>query len=157
MEIKEVVPSFRDKVIQTFETMLNMKPSVGEVEFDGGGNIVSDVTGTIGITGDLSGTVSIRFPQSLACKVSSMFLGEDIKEVNHDVLDTVGELANIIAGSAKGVLNQDKNIDFKISIPTAVQGEHHILGHPAGSSVIYVPFELEGEKFYLELCLKNEK
>ena len=156
MKLEDMVNPFIEKTVNTFETMIGVKPVSGNISVGENGDVVSDVTGTIGITGDISGTISIRFPESLACKVASMFIGEDISSVNNDVLDTVGELANIIAGGAKGVFGQ-KGVDFKLSIPTAVQGDRHILGHPSGSSVIFVPFEMDSGKFYLELCLKEDE
>ncbi|MBN1521961.1 MAG: chemotaxis protein CheX [Candidatus Aureabacteria bacterium] len=155
MDVEEIVNPFKEKLIHTFQTMLDFKPVPGQIKYGKRDDMVSDITGTIGIAGDISGTVSLRFPRELACRVSSIFLNEEITTINHDVMDTVGELANIIAGGAKGILVQTLNIDFKLAIPTTILGDGHVLGYPAGSSVVIVPFSMGDSTFYLEICLKD--
>ena len=70
-------------------------------------------------------------------------------------MDAVGELANIIAGGAKGILVQTKDIDFKLAIPATILGNGHVLGYPAGSAIVIIPFSIGESTFYLEICLKE--
>jgi len=155
MEIEDIITPFKEVLIRTFQTMLSFEPIPEALMYGRRDDLVSDITGTIGIAGDISGTISLRFPKELACRVASTFVGEEINEINHDVMDAVGELANIIAGSSKGILVETQKIDFKLAIPTTIMGKGHILGYPGGSSIVIVPFNVVDSKFYLEICLKE--
>lgn len=155
MELSDIINPFKEVLIRTFETMLSITP-VPEVHMYGKReDILSDITGTIGLAGDISGTISLRFPKEIACHLASIFLNEDITKINSDVMDAVGEMANIIAGSSKGILSQTQRIDFKLAIPTTILGRGHVLGYPAGSSIVIIPFAMDQSKFYLEICLKE--
>ena len=155
MDINDLLNPFKDSLINIFQTMLSLTPEP-EKPLEGESNeIQTDITGTIGIVGDISGTVSVRFPKDLACHVASVFLGEDIKEINHEVKDAIGELANIVAGGGKGILVQSQGIDYKIAIPTVILGQDHVLGYPPGSTVVTLPFKLGSSRFYLEICVKE--
>jgi chemotaxis protein CheX len=47
------------------------------------------------------GTVVLRFTRPVAISLASALSGEEVKEVNSDCLDALGEIANIVVGSAK--------------------------------------------------------
>ena len=156
MEIEDIIYPFKEVLIRTFQTMLSITPVPEPLMYGRRDDLVSDITGTIGIAGDISGTISLRFPEELACRVVSIFLGEDIKKINHDVMDAIGELVNIITGSTKGILIETQHIDFKLAIPTTILGQGHVLGYPAGSSIVMVPLAIGSSRFYLEICLKEK-
>ncbi|MBW1796529.1 MAG: chemotaxis protein CheX [Deltaproteobacteria bacterium] len=70
-----------------------------------------DVSGVIGLTGEVNGTISVSFTEKSILAIVSNMLGEEMKELNEDIRDAVGEIANMISGQARQEL---------IAIPFAV-------------------------------------
>jgi chemotaxis protein CheX len=113
-----------------------------------------DVTSIISLFGDLSGTCAISFPRKLAIKlIAKMMMDDSMDEVNEDVLDGIGELANLTAGGAKGELATVLGTTSSISSPSIVTGVGHVIEHKAGLPCIGCIFEAEGERFYLEVAV----
>jgi len=55
----------------------------------------------IGLTGEVNGTISCSFTEkSILAIVSNMF-GEEMKELNEEIRDAVGEITNMISGQAR--------------------------------------------------------
>ena len=155
MDIDKILAPFRDSLIHIFETMISLTPEPEGVLDNTAHDITSDITGTIGITGDITGTVSVRFPKDLACRISSLLLGTEISEIGREVGDAVGEIANMVAGGAKGILIQLHDLTYQLAIPSVVLGSGHTIAYPEGISSRVIPFALNGSKFYLEICLKK--
>lgn len=84
-----------------------------------------EVSAFIGITGSCTGGVVLSFPEKVACAVASKLLGEDLQEVNTEVTDAIGELANIISGNACLGLGDYGFKNLTLSLPHAVVGKHH--------------------------------
>ena len=59
------------------------------------------ISGVIGLSGRAVGTVVINLSEEVALKAASVMLMTEMTSLNDDVLDAVGELANMIAGQAK--------------------------------------------------------
>lgn len=155
MEREKVLNPFKDSTIHVFRTMMKLNPSAGNLLNGIEENIESDITGTIGIVGDITGSVSVRFSRKMACRVASIMMGTEIFEINNVVKDAIGEIANMITGGAKGVLIQLNEISYKLAIPTVVLGEGHTISYPSGMTSMVIPFMIDDECFYLDICLKN--
>ncbi|MGA1862418.1 chemotaxis protein CheX [Deferribacter thermophilus] len=150
----EHINPFIESTFSVFETMMGIKPSKKTVELKKGDNPSYDISGIIGLTGQAIGSVVISFPESLALKVVSKFIGEEKSEIDDDVVDAVGELINMIAGGAKKIFT-DKGLKFKISIPNVVTGKGHKIKRPSNVPCIAVIFEVDKEFFAIEVSLKE--
>ncbi len=150
----EHINPFLKATVEAFSTMIGMSPTPGKPYLKRGSGISYDVSGVIGLSGDAKGSIVISFPRVTALKVVSAFLGEKIISLNDDVTDAVGELANIIAGSAKKNLN-DFNIN--ISLPTVVLGENHNIFEPKDVLCMIIPFTCEAGNFDVAVNLKSDK
>lgn len=64
------------------------------------------ITGMVGFAGIYSGVISIHCPVDLALKVTSNMLGIECGEVNEDLNDAIGEIANMLGGNVKQVLSK---------------------------------------------------
>ena len=51
--------------------------------------------GVIGLAGTHKGVLAIHIPNKVAMAITSSFLGMEVDEINEDVKDAVGELANM--------------------------------------------------------------
>ena len=79
-------------------------------------------------------------------------IGETHTEVSSDVADAVGELTNMIYGSAKTSLNQ-RGYKFDMAIPTVVRGDFIVSKGESGATLV-VPFILKNKsEFYVELTV----
>lgn len=106
---------------EVFESMVFMALN----EVDGEMADASEVTllGTITFTGSLEGCLSIccgqRCAQTIAANMLCMDSPDELSD--EDVIDAVGEIANMVMGSVKTRV-QDHVENLTISIPSVVQG-----------------------------------
>src|SRR5664280_3359955 len=59
------------------------------------------LTAMVGLAGTYNGLVSVHIPWPLAISFTSLMLGMEVTEIDDDVNDAMGEIANMIAGSFK--------------------------------------------------------
>ena len=112
-----------------------------------------DISGVIGIAGQTRGGVVISFSNSLACSLTSKLVGYSIPEINDDVIDTIGEVVNIIAGNAKKGFESYR---LMISLPSIVKGNAHNIAWPGKNvPIIGIPFSIQEGEFILAVGLEN--
>ena len=66
--------------------------------------------------------MAISFTESCICYILTNMFGEEVKGINDEVKDAVGELANMISGDARRMLSE-KGISLSAAIPTVVSGK----------------------------------
>jgi chemotaxis protein CheX len=148
----EHVNPFISATITSFSTMVGVEVVPNKPFLKKGSGVNYDISGVIGLSGEAKGSVILSFPQDSVVKIVSSFLGETITEMNNDVTDAVGELANIIAGSAKKDLAAFK---LNISLPTVIMGTEHRIFDPKDVMSMIVPFTFDGGNFDLGVNLKS--
>lgn len=114
-----------------------------------------DITGILGFSGGRQGSLLVTFPENIALSAVGGMLGVEYNEVNADVRDGISELVNMIAGGAKTRL-QAKGIDFSLSIPNTVIGNHHQITPAASTTRTRVDFAAELGRFFIEVYLKED-
>jgi len=104
-----------------------------------------DVSGVIGITGPTTGGIVLSFEDRLARHLTAEMMGEaDPGSVaQEDVVDFVGEMANIVAGNFLQVLGKNGARDHKISLPSVVVGSHHVVWRKKDGPADLVMFETD--------------
>ncbi len=113
-----------------------------------------DISGIIGLAGEVIGSVVLSFPRATACKVVSKFLGDKKVTLDAEAQDAVGELTNMVAGGAKRDLAAH-HLGFKIGIPNVVVGQGHAVVRPKNVPTVCVHFDSSEGPFVLEVCLKR--
>lgn len=113
------------------------------------------ITGMVGFAGTYSGVISIHCPVALALKITSNMLGIDCEEINEDLNDAIGEIANMLGGSVKQVLSKG-GLDVKLSIPTVISGEDYTVNSLSDNDCVVVPFSIEEHTLLVGLTLKKE-
>jgi len=111
-----------------------------------------DVSGIIGLAGEVRGAVVVSFPKLAALKIVSRMIGEETKLFNDDVTDAVGELVNIIAGNAKQGLQEFR---IAISLPSIVKGPRHTISWMVGVPVVAIPLSSEFGVVYLFVSMTS--
>lgn len=144
---------FITSTMDTFKTMTGAQVRPGKPRAKTEPLPSYDVSGIIGLSGDAQGCIAISFPKIMALKVVSQLLGTAVKLVGPELIDGIGELANIIAGNAKQHLD---GYNLSISLPNVVVGKDHILGGQSGIPTIVVPFGSDLGDFAMEVSLKTK-
>ena len=112
-----------------------------------------DISAIIGIAGEARGLVVLSFPSGLAQELTGILRGAAKTAIDDDVVDTVGEVVNIIAGNAKKGLEQFRLL---ISLPSIVQGPRHQVLWPSGPvPIITIPFSTSRGHFSLSVGLED--
>jgi len=86
----------------------------------------NSVTAMVGLAGAYSGVVCLHAPRNLAKDFTSGMLGIELSELDEDVHDAMGELANMIAGSFKNHLSRS-GANIRMSLPSIITGDKYII------------------------------
>lgn len=150
----EYINPFIIGVTNTFSTMASCPLTRGAPRLKGGEESLYDVSGVIGLSGEAVGTVVLSLSTAVALKAASSMLMMEVTEINADVTDAVGELTNMVAGSAKSKLEE---LHLSISLPSVITGQGHIVRFPSEVTPICIPFDSEWGPVKLEVCLADVK
>lgn len=150
----EYITPFVDATVAAFATMADLAVENTEISIKDDAHATFDISGIIGLAGEVIGSVVLSFPRSTACKAVSRFLDTRKVTLDPEVQDAVGELTNIVAGGAKRELST-QGAGFKIGIPSVVVGQGHAVVRPKNIPTICVHFNSEEGEFVLEVCLKR--
>jgi len=107
------------------------------------------VSAVLGLSGGLRGMLAVHCPASLACAVCGSMLGETPSEVDADVRDTVGEIANMLAGGLKARL-QDLGRRIELAVPSVIAGQSYEVNLLSRAEMILLPFVTAEGEFLLE-------
>jgi chemotaxis protein CheX len=114
-----------------------------------------DISAIIGLTGETSGSIIISMPESLACRLASNMLMEEITSLNKSVEDAIGEIGNIVVGDARRALIQEGH-SLSIAIPMVVIGAGHKISRTGDIPCIAIPFTTEFGDFEVNVGLREE-
>ncbi|MGY8766934.1 MAG: chemotaxis protein CheX [Pirellulales bacterium] len=135
----------------TFDTMLGCQLERGQLALADPNNGNHDVCGVIGLSGRAVGTVIVGLSKDVAIQAAATMLMMDLSEfdgINEDVVDAIGEIANMVAGSAKAQLEE---FELSISLPTVVVGSPADIRFPSDIRPISVPFTCQWGKLELQV------
>ena len=106
------------------------------------------VTSMVGLAGSHSGILAIHCPKKLALMVTSNMLGMEVTDVDEDVNDAMGEIANMVGGDVKHIFSP-KGADINLSIPTVIYGSDYALESVSNAESLVMPFVCGEERFLL--------
>lgn len=152
MDQSYIMP-FVKSVQNVFEMMLQLPVQVGAPELKAAGKPSFDVSGIIGMSGDVEGSVILSFPTATAERIVALFVGEDLEHTHADFADAVGELVNMISGGAKA---QFEGKQVSISCPSVVIGKDHVVHGRKDVICIGIPCASDCGEFAVEVALKQD-
>lgn len=135
---------------EVFSSMLMMDVKGEDVSSQGRSVIDSNMTSMIGLGGDIRGMLAVHCPATVAKAITGGFLGMDVDELDDDVKDAIGEIANMLAGNLK-IAYDEHDLKIELAIPSSIIGESFRLTGLSGAHKHYVAFELECGTFWVEL------
>jgi len=149
----EYLNPFITSIVSLFDTMLEVEIRRGTPFVCASSLPEHDVSGIIGLTGKGKGAAVVSLGCETALRCAERLLGERPSAIDADVIDAVGELANIVAGGAKAQLQQ---LDMNLGLPSVITGKDHVVGFPSGMKPVCVPFECEWGPVSLQVSLKDQ-
>lgn len=143
-----------DSTNEIFSSMVMMEIAVnGDIQ-NSIEPLQNSITGVIGLAGTHKGVLAIHFPHTVAMAITGSFLGMDVDEINEDVEDAVGELANMLGGNVKAILS-DNGRDIDLSLPSVISGENYDFQPTRDVDRVVIPFKCDAGEFVVELELEK--
>lgn len=148
----QVFAAIREATSVVFSTMLNIEviPGVASEKVDP--PPIDGVMAVLGVTGAWVGTGVFYCREKLALRLSSAMMLSEITALTGEVLDAIGELANMVIGNFKDLLEPLLG-PLAMSIPTVVYGQNFLTHTTHQRHWLIVPFEVQGESFEIRICL----
>jgi chemotaxis protein CheX len=135
------------------DIMLGQPAVVGQARQIGHPLQESDgVVALVGMAGAWIGTGALCCRPLVARRIAESFLLMECPEVNDDVLDAVSELANIVIGNLKTVI-EEKVGDMGLSTPTTIYGASFTTKIGGSNEWILVPIEVCGGEMLVQVCI----
>jgi chemotaxis protein CheX len=153
MDVKFINP-FLYGTVEVLKKMAFTEPRPGKVYLKKTTIAHGDVSGIIGITGDMIGSLAISFGESCICHLVGSMLGESYAEANQEVFDAVGEITNMISGVARTHMEKE-GMQVYAAIPSVVYGKNHTINHILKSPSIVIPFDTDHGAFVVDVCIKR--
>jgi chemotaxis protein CheX len=144
------IKPFIASIQNVFSTMLQLPVSIKDPFIKTGSGTSYDVSGIIGMTGEVVGSVVLSFPQSTAQRVVALFCGSDLSANPTDFADAVGELVNMVSGGAKAGFTGKK---VSISCPSVVVGPSHVVARQTDAPTIVIPCSTDCGDLAIEVTI----
>ena len=109
-----------------------------------------DLSALIGLSGGLPGTVIVGVDRALAFDFTERVIGHQTTQIDEEVIDAVGEIANMIVGAAKCKLTEYK---LSISLPSVICGRGLTINFARPVRPVCIPFQCEGSRLSLRMGL----
>jgi chemotaxis protein CheX len=151
MQRQEIVNAVHSATAEVFSTMLGMEVSPEASHTDQASPSVNDgVMAFVGVAGPWMGNGVISCSAAFACRLCATFLMTEASAVNEEVLDAVGELANMVIGnfktSAEAIVGP-----LNLSVPTVIYGRNFTSKSLGYTDWIVMPFRCEDETFEIRI------
>jgi chemotaxis protein CheX len=148
-----LVAMVRSAAHEVFDTMLGIH--LGELEpyVNGAAPGPSEgVLSLIGLAGQWAGTGTFSCSAESAQRISGALLMQEYSSVDEEVLDAIGEVTNMVLGNVKTALEEELG-PMGLSIPTVIYGRNFTTRSVGKSQWTVVPFECDGQRVEIHLCL----
>ncbi len=145
-----IVKPFIDAGIETLSTMAMLDLECVTVSEVDNFEDTLDYTSTMGLCGENEGLLVVSVGQDLLRKIVASMLGEEEGNVDGDLVDGAGELANMIGGAAKGTL-ANTGYNFELSIPAVIAGAKNVVTPQTQSNGVRIECACNGMPFVIGL------
>lgn len=150
----EYINPFTKSTVKVFNDFLGMDIVSGKPELYKKSSVFKDITGVIGLAGDVTGSVVLSFSKSVALEMVYNLIMKKPTSIDEEVIDTVGEVLNIIVGNAKQDLEE---YDILISLPNVIHGSDYDIAFPHNAPALCVPFRYGNKEFFLIVSMKEKR
>lgn len=146
-----LIKAFMQSTKNVLSTMLSIESKIGKPKLNHRPFPSYDVSGIVGFSGEVAGSVVISFHKETAMKLVEALTYEKLELDHEDFADAIGELSNMIAGNAK----KDFGLNAGISIPSVIIGQGHVVARLSDVPCIMIPCESDAGEFSVEVNIKQ--
>jgi len=151
----ELIKSLIKDVQDVFITMVGVEDLLHlPIQIDVTTHFNECLTAMVGLAGTYNGLVSVHIPWPLAMSFTSLMLGMEVTEIDDDVNDAMGEIANMVAGSFKQHLSKGGS-DIQLSTPSVVNGTDYNVSSGNDLENITIKFAADEEWFMVSLSIEE--
>lgn len=146
-----------EEIIQATQSVLSMmmdldaKPGTPTLDSAGPGPI-GGVLAMISLVGPWAGAGVVGCDEKMACRLAKSLLMCECPEVNDDVLDAMGEVANMVIGTVKNSLESTVGA-MSLGIPTVTFGKEFSTRSTLKETWSLVPFQCDGRELFVQILL----
>ena len=133
-------------VVETFNTMLDCQARRGQLELRDADAEPYEVSAIISLTGRAKGTICMSFDRPTALEIGARLAGASGWKLTPAVLDAVGEIANVVTGSAKSKLE----LGLNMGLPTLVRRADFDVRFPPEAEPMRLHFDSEVGPFSID-------
>jgi chemotaxis protein CheX len=150
---KNLLEPFIEGTTITLQEMAGVKVFVNSVYQKSNYKLFGDISAIIGLVAPGEGSMVLSFPEATANAIVRRVLAGIADHPDADMIrDCVGEVINVVAGQAKGILSNTK-YHFSFSTPTVISGANHEIRHKPNMACMVIAFGSDVGAFALQLCL----
>jgi chemotaxis protein CheX len=153
MDVRYINP-FIESTIHVIKTMASVDVRFGKPYLKKDQVAKGDVSGVIGLIGDVKGSISVSFGEECILPIVSRMFGETFTDLNDEVKDAVGEISNMISGQARQKLELIGR-NLKAAIPIVIMGKSHTISHITKDKIIAIPFMTDNGTFTIEVSFEE--
>lgn len=152
----ELLTNLMASTEEVFETMvfkpLVRMPAAGLEPERKGANVVA----TVAFAGHRRGLVAIHSSIDAAKSIAGAMLGIAVDDLNGEIPDAMGEVANMVAGTFRNKLAATEPASA-IAVPTVTIGSDFSTTYLSAVRRARCPFEMDGQAIAVELILTGEE
>lgn len=153
MDVQYINP-FISATVHVLKTMAHTEAKPGKPYLKKDKVAQGDVSSLIGLTGDVSGTISVSFTEKSILSIVTNMFGEEVPSLNDEIGDAVGEIANMISGQARQTL-ESMGRPLQAAIPSVIMGKGHQITHITNHPVVAIPFQTNNGGFTIEVSFEK--
>ncbi len=151
MQKNQIIEAVQAATAEVFSTMIGVAAEPVEVHSDDKCPSVNDgVMAFVGIAGPWVGNGIISCSAAFACRICELFLMTEAPAVNEEVLDAVGEVANMVIGgfktSAEAIVGP-----LGLSVPTVIYGRNFTSKSVGSTAWLVLPFKCGDDMFEVRI------
>lgn len=147
------ITPFISSIQNVFSTMMQLRVDIGTPGIKKDPSPTYDVSGIIGMSGDVIGSVTLSFPMTTAKNVVALFAGSAVEPGTPDFADAIGELVNMVSGNAKAQFTGGKKVS--ISCPSVVVGSNHLVARQKDVPCITIPCKTDCGDLVIEIVIRE--
>lgn len=145
------INAFLEATKAVFDTMIKLPVTFEKPEL-GTRKEQYDVSGVIGLSGDVVGSVIVGFTRMSAVQIASAFAQTRLEVGTADFADAIGELANMIAGGAKAKFEGQA---VSIGCPSVIIAPSHQISSPSSAASICIHCNTAAGRFTIDVAIQS--
>lgn len=141
----------RSSATSVFSMMLGMDIEPIEPYSEDEPKAYDGVVSLVTFKGEWVGAGMFCCHENLACQIGAAMLGHEVSQINSDVLDGIGEMANMIVGNLKEQL-EGRTGPLALSLPMVVYGKNFSTRTAVRAPWIIQPFKIGDRVLEVRSC-----